>query len=143
MALEVTSEQNRAMVDHAEEAYPHECCGFLLGGEEEGVKIVRRVRAAANQRDDSPQNRYLIDPREFMNVDREARAAGCEIVGIYHSHPDHPARPSEFDREHAWPYYSYIILSVEQGKVVAGYSWLLDDNRGTFQEESVKGLGPF
>lgn len=140
MAIEVSPEQRREMEAHAEEAYPHECCGILIGSETGGIKKVSAVLRSGNLRDDSPQNRYLIDPREFMKADRQARDAGQDIVGIYHSHPDHPSKPSEFDREHAWPYYSYIIFSVRAGKVADARCWLLEEDRSAFTEEAAAGL---
>jgi len=140
VTIEVGAAHRDEMRRHAEEAYPHECCGFLVGVNGEKGKTIRSIRRAANTRDDSPQNRYLIDPLEFLKAERQARADGLDIIGIYHSHPDHPARPSEFDREHAWPYYSYIIFSVERGNVVDARSWLLDESRAAFTEEAAEGL---
>ena len=96
---------------HGKETYPHECCGFLVGRAGEVVELAR----ASNAREDSPKNRYLIPPVEFVRVQREADARGLDIVGFYHSHPDHPARPSAFDREHAWPGYAYLIVAVAKG----------------------------
>ena len=96
---------------HGKETYPHECCGFLLGAPGEAREIAR----ASNAREDSPQNRYLIPPIEFVRVQRDADARGLDVIGFYHSHPDHPARPSAFDREHAWPGYAYLIAAVEGG----------------------------
>jgi proteasome lid subunit RPN8/RPN11 len=141
VTIELSGEQRAEMVRHAEETYPHECCGFLIGTDRDGVKQLQQVVRAANTRDDSPQNRYLIDPLEFLRVERLARAQKLDILGIYHSHPDHPAYPSEFDREHAWPYYSYIIFSVQSGRVVDAHSWVLDEGRARFDEESAPGLG--
>ncbi|MDQ2731636.1 MAG: M67 family metallopeptidase [Armatimonadota bacterium] len=140
MAINLKPEHRQAMQRHAEETYPHECCGFLLGKDVDGVKQISSILQASNLRDDSPQNRYLIDPKDFLRADRQARAEGLDILGIYHSHPDHPARPSEFDREHAWPYYSYIIFAVHGGKVVDAHSWLLNEDRAAFDEEEAAEL---
>jgi len=96
---------------HGKESYPYECCGFLVGRTGEVLELAR----ASNAREDSPQNRYLIPPVEFVRVQRAADARGLDIVGFYHSHPDHPARPSAFDREHAWPNYAYLIVAVDKG----------------------------
>src|SRR5215813_891759 len=102
-ALAVTSEQLEAIRRHAEASYPEECCGFLLGTLEGERTRIERVVAAGNEREESRHNRYLIRPESVLAVHKEARLLGCDIVGYYHSHPDHPARPSEFDRDHAWP----------------------------------------
>jgi len=103
---------------HGEETYPHECCGVLLGRfEEDGTKSVVRAVRCGNTRQDSPQNRYNIDPKELIRIQRESRERGEEIVGFYHSHPDHPAQWSSTDIAEAhWIGCSYVITSVEKGK---------------------------
>jgi proteasome lid subunit RPN8/RPN11 len=110
-ALRIPEALAGAIRAHGRETYPHECCGFLLGAPGE----VREIARASNAREDSPQNRYLIPPIEFVRVQRDADARGLDVIGFYHSHPDHPARPSAFDREHAWPGYAYLIAAVESG----------------------------
>jgi len=110
-ALRIPAALTEAIRAHGHETYPHECCGFLLGAPGE----VREIARASNAREDSPQNRYLIPPVEFVRVQRDADARGLDVIGFYHSHPDHPARPSAFDREHAWPGYAYLIAAVEAG----------------------------
>lgn len=89
---------------------------------------------------ESERNRFLIDPREQMRVEKDARARGLDVVGYYHSHPDHPARPSNYDREHAWPWYSYIILSVVKGEPADLTSWVLTESREQFDPEPVEVL---
>lgn len=121
-----------AMKRYGEAAFPHECCGFLLGRVEENRRLVVQARAAQNQRTDSPQNRYQISPQDYLQADRQAREEGLEIIGFYHSHPDHPARPSEFDLEHAWPAYAYVIVSVNQGRAGEITAWTLADDRSRF-----------
>jgi proteasome lid subunit RPN8/RPN11 len=113
---------------HGEETYPHECCGVLLGQfADDGSKIVTRIARAGNTRDDSPHNRYHIDPKELIRIQREGRALGEDIVGFYHSHPDHPARWSTTDLAEAhWFGCSYVITSVEKGKAVVTNSFQLD-----------------
>ena len=110
--LRLSAALAEAIRAHGRETYPHECCGFLLGAPGEAREIAR----ASNAREDSPQNRYLIPPIEFVRVQRDADARGLDVIGFYHSHPDHPARPSAFDREHAWPGYAYLIVSVAKGQ---------------------------
>ena len=127
---------------HGEAAYPEECCGVLIGreaGANGQAATVERVIAADNERVDSRHNRYVISPRSLLQAQRDARASGLDIVGYYHSHPDHPARPSEFDREHAWPGTSYVIVSVAKGKAVDCRSWRLRDDRTAFEEEAIDG----
>lgn len=105
---------------HGEETYPHECCGVLLGRfEDDGSRSVSRVARAGNTRRDSPHNRYHIDPKELIRIQREGRERGEDIVGFYHSHPDHPAMWSPTDLAEAhWFGCSYVISSVENGKAV-------------------------
>jgi proteasome lid subunit RPN8/RPN11 len=111
---------------HGEETYPHECCGVLLGSFEGDARIVTSVARAGNTRTDSPQNRYNIDPRELVRIQREGRERNEEIIGFYHSHPDHPARWSQTDLAEAhWFGCSYVITSVEKGKAVTTNSFEL------------------
>ncbi len=112
---------------HGEETYPHECCGVLLGQfADDGSKTVTRIARAGNTRDDSPRNRYNIDPKELIRIQREGRERGEDIVGFYHSHPDHPARWSPNDLEEAhWIGCSYVITSVEKGKAMETNSFEL------------------
>jgi proteasome lid subunit RPN8/RPN11 len=126
---------------HGEAAYPEECCGVLIGreGKDGDSAVVTRIQAADNERAESRHNRYVISPQALLRAQREARASGLDVVGYYHSHPDHPARPSEFDREHAWPGTSYVIVSVEKGRAVDCRSWRLRDDRTAFEEESLDG----
>jgi proteasome lid subunit RPN8/RPN11 len=124
---------------HGEAAYPEECCGVLIGREASGGEpaSVDHLVAASNERADSRHNRYVISPQALLAAQRGARERGLEIVGYYHSHPDHPARPSEFDREHAWPGTSYVIVSVASGRAADCRSWRLRDDRSAFDEEAL------
>ena len=137
------SEQLAAMIrKHGAETYPHECCGALLGrdsaGNGNGDREIVAILALANQREDSPRNRFSVAPRDVIDADKAAQAHGLEVVGWYHSHPDHPARPSEYDREHAWPWYSYVILKVEKGEAREMTSWRLREDRKEYDEEKIK-----
>ena len=123
--------------DHGAKDYPNECCGAMLGSEVESGREVRLLFPLVNRRDDSPRNRFSITPEDFRAAERAAAEHGLELIGWYHSHPDHPARPSEFDREHAWPWYSYVIVSVVGGEPRELTSWQLDDDRLKFQPEEV------
>ena len=122
---------------HAAMSYPDECCGVLIGRALGDSTVVERLLSVGNERGDSRHNRYLINPETVLAAHKEARALGLDVVGYYHSHPDHPARPSEFDREHAWPGISYLIVSVEKGKVADARSWRLADDRERFDEEEI------
>lgn len=142
MPLSLTAAHIEALRAHAAQDYPHECCGFLIGeiadpGAEAPGYTVFRVQPAANLRQDSPRNRFEINPGELVRVDKDARADGLSVLGFYHSHPDAPARPSEFDREHAWPGYCYVIVSVEAGRPREMANWLLRDDRGGFDSDEI------
>jgi proteasome lid subunit RPN8/RPN11 len=121
---------------HGEAAYPAECCGAMVGRVEGAAKDVLRLSPAVNRRTDDPR-RYLIAPDDLRQLEREVRGAGQEIVGYYHSHPDHPARPSAFDTEHAWPWYSYLIVRIDRGQGAEMASWVLDDERPLMHPESL------
>jgi proteasome lid subunit RPN8/RPN11 len=122
---------------HGEETYPHECCGVLLGTMNGNDRVVTTAARCSNTRTDSPHNRYDIDPRELVRIQREGRERDEDILGFYHSHPDHPAQWSRTDLAEAhWFGCSYVITSVEKGKAVLTHSFLLD---GT--DEHDKHLG--
>ncbi len=137
MSLQITPEHDAAMRSHAAADYPHECCGFLVGTSDGDTVTLARTVPAANTRDDSPRNRFEIDPGELVRTDRAARAEGFGVVGFYHSHPDVPAVPSEFDREHAWPGYCYVIVSVRGGEPVEMRNWQLREDRSGFDEDEI------
>jgi proteasome lid subunit RPN8/RPN11 len=127
--------------EHLESGYPNEACGVMLG--KNGV--IKEVVSADNERTGLPasggesgRNRYLIDPLKYMKIEREADKRGMDVLGIYHSHPDVAARPSQFDLDHAWPNFSYLIVSVVKGKAVESNSWLLRDDRSAFDQESIE-----
>ena len=122
---------------HGAETYPHECCGAILGTDAENSREVRALHKLVNRRDDSPRNRFSVTSDDVRDADRAAQKSGLEVIGWYHSHPDHPALPSEFDREHAWPWYSYIIVSVMNGTAGTMLSWRLTDDRLRFEPEKI------
>jgi proteasome lid subunit RPN8/RPN11 len=124
--------------DHGARDYPNECCGAMLGTDNDAAgREVRSLFPLINRRDDSPRNRFSITPEDFRAAEKAAAERGLDLLGWYHSHPDHPARPSEFDREHAWPWYSYVIVSVDGGAPKDLTSWQLEDDRSKFQPETV------
>ncbi len=140
--LKLTQSAYTALRLHGEETYPHECCGVLLGEMKGNERIVRSVARCDNTRTDSPENRYHIDPRELVKIQREGRERGEDIVGFYHSHPDHPAQWSKTDLAEAhWIGCSYVITSVEKGKAALTHSFELagaseDDKR--FVDETTE-----
>jgi len=118
-----------------ERAYPAECCGVLAGYPGE-VKEVLKLVPVTNRRTDDP-HRYLIAPDDLRRIETELRSSGMEVLGCYHSHPDHPAAPSAFDTEQAWPWYSYIIVRVDRARAAELTSWMLEDDRSAMSPESV------
>jgi proteasome lid subunit RPN8/RPN11 len=129
---------------HGAKDYPNETCGAMLGADRDAAGVAgephREVKALfplTNRRNDSPRNRFSVTADDVRAAERAATAAGLELIGWYHSHPDHPARPSEYDREHAWPWYSYVIVSVHGGRPQETTSWLLADDRSKFHKEEI------
>jgi len=140
--LKLKSTDYAALRRHGEETYPQECCGVLLGrmDDDDGTRIVTSIARCGNTRADSPQNRYNIDPRELVRVQREGRERGEDIVGFYHSHPDHPAHWSQTDLAEAhWIGCSYVITSVEKGKAAVTNSFGLigsdEESKQLFDEK--------
>ncbi|HEX4786161.1 MAG TPA: M67 family metallopeptidase [Candidatus Sulfotelmatobacter sp.] len=125
--LKLSRPDHDSLRRHGEETYPHECCGILLGrAEDDGTRVVTSIARAGNTRTDSAHNRYNIDAKELVRIQREGRDRGEDIVGFYHSHPDHPARWSSTDLAEAhWFGCSYVITSVEKGKAAATNSFEL------------------
>jgi len=123
---------------HALEAYPEECCGFLLGAEKGGTIEITGTQSVENTRGENRTHRYLITPEQFLQAEVLADNRGCELVGGYHSHPDHPAVPSQYDLEHALPGFVYLILSVREGRLEAWRWWMLTDNHRQFDELQFK-----
>ena len=119
---------------HGAEGYPDEICGLMLGGD----RVVTEVRRARNIIVERSRDRYEIDPLDQIRIQREADAAGLDIVGYYHSHPDHPAQASRFDTERAWAGYVYVIVSIEQGKPVDANAFVADEDGGPFHAEPLE-----
>lgn len=137
MALKTTRTLLEQIRKHGEETYPHECCGVLLGSfNKEGGKEVKSVVSCQNMRTDSLENRYRISPVELVRIQRQATLAGQNIVGFYHSHPDHPAQWSATDLAEAhWTGCSYVITSVEKGRAALTHSFVL---RGLEEEKRLE-----
>ncbi len=125
--------------DHAREAYPEECAGALVGMDSGGIKVVVDVWRAENTHEEERSRRFFIEPLEVKKFEEQAEEREMGLLGFYHSHPDHPAEPSEYDREHAWPGYSYVIASVSADNVEEMRSWTLRDDRSGYDEEPIVG----
>ncbi len=123
---------------HGEQAYPEEGAGFMLGADGP-ERTVTALFPLSNAREDAARrNRYLFTAADYMKAEQEAERLGLSLLGVFHSHPDHPNRPSEFDREWAQPFFSYIITSVGMGKALESRSWRLVEDRSEFHEEPIK-----
>lgn len=122
------------MRKHAASTYPQECCGFLIGRDDAGGRRISRAQSASNQVDAERERRYVIPPEELRRLERELDGTDDRVLGFYHSHPDHPARPSEFDRSHAWPWYTYIILSTSSRGSAGVGAFELDPDSLSFSE---------
>ena len=143
MSLRLPGALLEGIRQHGAGAYPAECCGAMVGrsggGASREAKEVVRLWPAVNRRTDDP-HRYLISPDDLLRLEREVRGDGLEIVGYYHSHPDHPAVPSAYDAAHAWPWYSYLIVRIEQGQPREAASYTLDPDRPLMHPEPLEVL---
>ena len=133
MALTLDATADAAIRSHGREAFPHECCGALLGRDGR----VEEAFALPNTTEEGPRRRFLVRPADYRSAEQRGRDKGLALLGFYHSHPDHPARPSQYDLEHAWPSFSYVIVSVMAGEDGPLTSWRLKDDRSSFDEEDV------
>jgi len=120
---------------HGEETFPHECCGALIGRDEGVVAAV----PLPNTTEEGPRRRFLVRPSDYRMAEQKATELGSELLGFYHSHPDHPARPSQFDLDHAWPNFAYVIVSVMSGDARDMTVWYLQDDRSRFDEGTLNG----
>lgn len=136
--LTLTAAQRDQIARHGEATFPDECCGAMLGRVEGGRRIVARLLEIENQWDEGERRRrFLITPQQYLRLEREADTAGETLIGFYHSHPNAPARPSEFDREHALPWHTYVIASIVDGKYDVMTAWQLQDDRSGYDEVAV------
>ena len=131
--IRVPDDVARAIRRHGEETYPHECCGALLGR----GGVVTATVPLPNTTEEGPRRRFLVRPSDYRLAEQRASASGAELLGFYHSHPDHPAQPSQYDLDHAWPTFAYVIVSVASGVARDVTVWFLTDDRSTFVEGSV------
>jgi len=120
--------------NHAIGSYPDECCGFLFGTESLTEVQITRVQSVSNEIPGSRTHRYLMTPNQFLKAEDQAEKWDCQLLGGYHSHPDHPANPSQYDLEHALPGFVYLILSVRERRLEAWRWWMLSDDHQQFNE---------
>jgi len=132
-SLTMAAEIDRAIRRHGEETYPHECCGALIGR----GRSVETIAPLPNTTEEGPRRRFLVRPADYREAERRATESGAELLGFYHSHPDHPARPSQYDLDHAWPTFAYIIVAVAAGQSAEMTVWYLKDDRSTFEEGTL------
>jgi proteasome lid subunit RPN8/RPN11 len=132
--LAVTSAFDQAIRRHGQDTYPHECCGALVGRDDRVIDVV----ALPNTTEEGPRRRFLVRPSDYRLAEARARELGGELVGFYHSHPDHPARPSQYDLDHAWPTFAYVIVAVASGTASDITVWWLKDDRSTFEEGTLQ-----
>ena len=132
-ALALGSGVDAAIRQHGAETYPHECCGALIGTD----GVVTASFALPNTTEEGPRRRFMVSPLDYREAERQASIAGGELLGFYHSHPDHPAKPSQYDLDHAWPFFSYIIVAVRAGVPEDMTSWRLREDRSAFDPEEL------
>ncbi|MBX6763515.1 MAG: M67 family metallopeptidase [Rubrobacteraceae bacterium] len=137
MPLKIGRGDIRNIEEHAKEAYPEECAGVLVGMNAGGTKIVVDVWRAENTHEGERERRFLIEPLKIKEFEERAEEREMEVLGFYHTHPDHPAEPSEYDREHAWPGWSYVIASVGADGIKDIRSWVLKPDRSGYDEETL------
>jgi proteasome lid subunit RPN8/RPN11 len=124
--------------EHGESAYPEEGAGFMLGKEEQDQRTVTQLFITENAREETArQNRYLVTPKEYLQAEVMADQLGLSLIGVFHSHPDHPNQPSDFDREWAQPNFSYVITNINLGMAAESRSWRLEEDRSRFIEERI------
>lgn len=139
MSLLISSQLLQDIHTHGESTYPEEGVGLLMGMVDGDQKKVTRILILANtQEENARHNRYLLSPLDYLRAEQEADRLGLDVLGVFHSHPDHPNRPSEFDRERAMPWFSYLITSVQSGQAAGSRSWRLEEDRSHFNEEQIQ-----
>jgi proteasome lid subunit RPN8/RPN11 len=139
MTLLIPANLYSQISDHLQAAYPSEGAGILLGAANGDGKSVKAIKPFVNKFESGEQyHRYLITAQDMLDGETEAERLGLDVVGVFHSHPDHPAQASEYDREYALPWYSYLIVSVQKGRAADARSWVLSDDRTKFNEERIE-----
>jgi proteasome lid subunit RPN8/RPN11 len=137
--LRLSKSQDEQIRREAAEVYPNECCGIIYGVIHDGVRVVHSLEAVPNVFDEEERyHRFSISGAQLMKAERQAGERNELVLGFYHSHPDHPARPSEYDRQHAWPFYSYVIVAVEKRTPRDVTSWQLNEQSEQFDRQAIE-----
>ncbi len=136
LSVRLSDSARVTILAHARDTYPHECCGALYGGDE---GVVAEALPLPNTTEEGPRRRFLVRPKDYSAAEAHASKVGRALVGFYHSHPDHPARPSQHDLDHAWPTFVYLITSIVQGEAGATTAWRLREDRSQFDELTLTG----
>ncbi len=137
LPIQLTSEAEAVILADAKNTFPNECCGFFYGEEKNGVRHISLAQVVNNSKEGDQRRRFEISPLDYMKAERFALANNLTLLGIYHSHPNHPAIPSEHDLKQAVPFFSYIIVSVMQGEINVLRSWQLKEAGAAFEEEEI------
>jgi proteasome lid subunit RPN8/RPN11 len=135
--MTIPDEVFRQIAQHGERSYPEECCGVMLGKETGSDRIVHEVIEIDNTQESNRQRRFLITSAQYRKAEQQAAERQLDLLGFYHSHPDHPAAPSAFDTEHALPWFTYVIVSIVKGKADRATAWVLEESRARFAEQSL------
>ncbi|PUA33038.1 MAG: hypothetical protein B9J98_02925 [Candidatus Terraquivivens tikiterensis] len=137
MTLVIGKAKLDEIIRHALETYPEECCGLLVGKKRDDECVVNNVVRSRNVYEGDRRSRYVVDPLDVYKVEKDAEGLGLMLIGVYHSHPNYPARPSAYDAEVAWPYMRYLIVSVYGGRSGNVTAWLFDKKANGFIEEKI------
>ncbi len=135
--VRISKELVRRIEDHGKATYPEECCGILVGSNYGEARVISESAELDNRQEGNRRRRFFVTPKQYLHAEHIASEKGLELLGFYHSHPDHPAIPSEFDREHALPWFTYIVLAVEKGESKVMTAWSLSETRNKFIEQAL------
>jgi proteasome lid subunit RPN8/RPN11 len=136
--IEISTELLKRIKVHGEEIYDEECCGALFGNYNDEARSIYDLLEFQNEKEESRQNRFLITPNQYRLAERLAKERDLELLGFYHSHPDHPAQPSQFDTDNALPWFIYIIVSINKAKANNLTAWILKEDRSGFDHQKIK-----
>jgi proteasome lid subunit RPN8/RPN11 len=135
--IELSEETHRRIEYHGEQTYPEECCGILLGFDHDGARHIEEMVEIDNSQDENRRRRFFITPDQYRQAEQTAAELHMDLLGFYHSHPDHPAIPSAFDKEHALPWFAYVIVSIQAGRAAGMAVWQLSEDRSRFLQKEI------